>query len=169
MASSKLGAPKRVSKKLLGRTDTEKALWTLDKLTQEEARVASAQGLWAMEHVNSRVKRVRGDVQCVGVNVQDVDERVKGADDRIRGVNDQPCLPRFRQLSVDSVRYPYARTWPFWAILTIACTAYRMSMAGSHYGAAHPYRLLSSPDALTPSPVTWQDRNSHRHTYNLDN
>ncbi|KAI0279670.1 hypothetical protein BC826DRAFT_975816 [Russula brevipes] len=120
MSSSKQSAPKRVSKKLLGRTDIEKALWTLDKLTQEEARMASAQGLWAAERVNSRAKRVRGNVQCVGENVQDADERVKGADDRIRGVDDRPCLPRFRQLSVDSVRYPYACTRPFWAILTIA-------------------------------------------------
>ncbi|KAI0276171.1 hypothetical protein BC826DRAFT_1114180 [Russula brevipes] len=126
MASSK---PERVSKKLLGRTDTEKALWTLDKLTQEEARVASAQGLWAMEHVNSRVKRVGGDVQCVGVNVQDVDERVK--DNSAWTLSAVPCLSR---LAVHPSGAVVLERMPL--------------LTRSHLGFASPDRRFWSPSAF---------------------
>ncbi|KAI0297952.1 hypothetical protein BC826DRAFT_137303 [Russula brevipes] len=95
-------APKRFFKKLLGRTDIEKSLWALDKLTQEEARMASAECLMAAERVNKRVKRVGSDVQSVGEDVQGVDERVKGVDDRIKGVDDRVKDVKYKVKGVDN-------------------------------------------------------------------
>jgi hypothetical protein len=45
-------------KKLIGRTEMEDALKRLDKLTQEEARMAAAQNLKATHTVDKRVKGV---------------------------------------------------------------------------------------------------------------
>jgi len=53
-------------KKLIGHTDIEDSLHQLDKLTQEEARMASAEQL-----------RI----------AHSVEERVKGVDDRVQGVD----------------------------------------------------------------------------------
>jgi hypothetical protein len=68
-------------KKLVGRTDLEDALKRLDKLTQEEARMATAQVLKATHNVDDRVKGVADKV--VGV-----DDRVAGIDDRVASVDD---------------------------------------------------------------------------------
>jgi hypothetical protein len=43
---------------MVGRTDIENALQTLDKLTQEEARMAAAEVLKATRHVDDRVRGV---------------------------------------------------------------------------------------------------------------
>ncbi|KAF8470952.1 hypothetical protein DFH94DRAFT_847480 [Russula ochroleuca] len=52
------GRMKKFGKKLIGRTDMEDALKRLDKLTQEEARMAVAQNLKATQIVDERVKGV---------------------------------------------------------------------------------------------------------------
>ena len=62
-------------KKLVGRTDIEDALGRLDRLTQDEARMAAAQGLKATHEVDSRV--------------QAVDDKVRGVDDKVQGVGDK--------------------------------------------------------------------------------
>ncbi len=49
-------------KKLVGITDVEDALRTLDKLTQEEALMAAAQGLKAIQVLDDRVREVGGQV-----------------------------------------------------------------------------------------------------------
>jgi seryl-tRNA synthetase len=103
--------------KLMGNRDIEDSLERLDKLTQEEARMASAEQL-KMTHstdgkvtgvddrvrsVEGQVEGVRGDMQDVRVDVQDVrsnvrdvgnkvqdvDDRVQGIDNNIRGVDDK--------------------------------------------------------------------------------
>ena len=48
----------KYAKKLVGRTEMEDALRKLDKLTQEEARMAAAQNLKATHVVGERVKVV---------------------------------------------------------------------------------------------------------------
>lgn len=58
----------------MGRTDLEDSLGRLDRLTQEEARMAAAQGLKATHGVDSKV--------------QVVDNRVKGVDDKLHVVID---------------------------------------------------------------------------------
>ena len=49
-------------KRLIGRTDVEDALKKLDKLTDEEARMAVAQNLKATHNVDERVKMVGNKV-----------------------------------------------------------------------------------------------------------
>jgi hypothetical protein len=87
-------------KKLTGNTDLENSLERLDKLTQEEARMASAEQLKMSHSIDGRVKNVeekvqdaRGDVHDVGIKVQDVDYRVQSVGSNIssgvQGVNDR--------------------------------------------------------------------------------
>jgi len=49
-------------KRLAGKTDLEDALKKLDKLTQEEARMAIAQNLRATQNVDDRVEEVNDKV-----------------------------------------------------------------------------------------------------------
>jgi archaellum component FlaC len=74
----------------------EDALKRLDKLTQEEARMAAAQNLKATYTVDERVKRVVDTVGAMDNKVADVDDRVAGvsgqvadASDQVAGVSDQ--------------------------------------------------------------------------------
>jgi methyl-accepting chemotaxis protein len=97
------GRSDKYLKKLVGRTDIEDALKRLDKLTQEESRMAAAEILRVTHAVDERVKgvadtaaaidnRVAGvDERVVGVgeHVADVDERVAGVGDQVAGVVDQ--------------------------------------------------------------------------------
>jgi hypothetical protein len=93
---------------LTGNREIEDSLERLDKLTQEEARMASAEQL-KMTHsvgvkvmgVDNRVKGVEGQVQDVGDkvqivegrvqdvrgDVQDVGIKVQGVDDKLDQVN----------------------------------------------------------------------------------
>ena len=66
----------KYAKKLIGRTEIEDALKTLDKLTQEEAWMGIAQNLKATHTVGDSVREV---VDMVAV----VDNRVAGVDDRV--------------------------------------------------------------------------------------
>ncbi len=82
-------------KKLIGRTDLEDALKRLERLTNEEARMATAQVLKATHAVDDKVGRVEDKVldvddRVAGVNdsVARVDERVVGVDDRVARVAD---------------------------------------------------------------------------------
>jgi hypothetical protein len=68
-------------KKLIGRTDMEDALERLDKLTLEEARMATAEVLTAMHVVYDSVRGV--DKRVVGV-----DERVKAVGEKVAVVID---------------------------------------------------------------------------------
>jgi len=63
-------------KRLAGRTDMEDALKRLDKLTQEEARMAIAQNLKATHAVDDRVRVVDDRVASVGDEVKAVNDKV---------------------------------------------------------------------------------------------
>ena len=63
-------------KKLVGRTEIEDALGRLDRLTQDEVRMAAAQGLMATHEVDDKVKTVEGKVQGVDNRVRDVDVKM---------------------------------------------------------------------------------------------
>ena len=83
----------RFLKTLAGNTDIECSLDKLDKLTLEEARMASAE-LLKMTHsvdgkvmgVDDRVKGVEGKVQDVGGDVQAVRDDVQDVRDNIQGI-----------------------------------------------------------------------------------
>jgi hypothetical protein len=81
---------------LTGNTDIEDSLARLDKLTQEEARIASAE-LLKMTHsvdgkvmgVDDRVKGVEGSVQDVRSDVHDVGNKVQGVEGKVLGVDNK--------------------------------------------------------------------------------
>jgi peptidoglycan hydrolase CwlO-like protein len=102
-------------KKLTGNSDIEDSLKRLDRLTQEEARIASAELLKMTQNINgkvmgvdyrvmgvegkmrdvrdnvqgvgNKVQDVHGDVQDIRDKVQDVDARVQGVDDKLDQAN----------------------------------------------------------------------------------
>jgi methyl-accepting chemotaxis protein len=83
-------------KKLIGRTDIEDALKRLDKLTHEEARMATAENLKATHAVGESVRGVVDKVEAIDNRVASVDNTVKGVntivasvDDRVRVVDDR--------------------------------------------------------------------------------
>jgi archaellum component FlaC len=67
----------------------EDALKRLDKLTQEEARMAAVQNLKVTHNVDERMKGVANTVEAIDNKVARVDERVAGVDDRVAGVNER--------------------------------------------------------------------------------
>jgi hypothetical protein len=83
-------------KKLIGNTNLEDSLQRLDKLTHEEAWLASAE-LLKTTHciegkvigVDNAVQHVRGDVQDVGKKVEGIDNRVESISERMRAVDDR--------------------------------------------------------------------------------
>jgi len=78
--STELSA-ERYLKKLAGRTDVEDALKRLDKLTHEEAWMATAQVLRATHNVDDRVRGVDNKVTSVDEKVKAVDVKVAEAVD----------------------------------------------------------------------------------------
>ena len=88
-------------KKLIGNTEIEDSLEKLDKLTVEEARMASAELLEITHRVDDRVKGVEGSVQDVHGNVQVVDNRVQGVDNRVQAVDDRLQIVDDRAQVVD--------------------------------------------------------------------
>ena len=64
-------------KKLIGRTDIEDALKRLDRLTQEEARMAAAQVLNVANTVDGRVRGVDDKIAAVIDGTQQIFSRQK--------------------------------------------------------------------------------------------
>jgi hypothetical protein len=87
----------------MGNREIEDSLERLDKLTQEEARMASAEQLKMTHNVDGKVmgvdnrvrgvegqvEGVRGDVQDARVDVQDVGNMVQDFGDRVQGFRPQ--------------------------------------------------------------------------------
>ena len=73
-------------KKLIGRTEIKDALKRLDKLTQEEARMAAAQNLKATNNVDKRVEGVADMVVAIDNSVAGVDDRVRVVDNKVMEV-----------------------------------------------------------------------------------
>jgi hypothetical protein len=76
-------------KKLMGKNDVEDALKRLDRLTQEEARMASAQLLEITNAIDSEVRGIAENVLVVDDRVAGVDEHVAVVDDRVACVDDR--------------------------------------------------------------------------------
>jgi len=66
----------RYLRKLLGRPDIEDALKRLDKLTNEEARMATAQVLKSTHNIDDRVRVLSESVAVVDNKVTSIGERV---------------------------------------------------------------------------------------------
>jgi peptidoglycan hydrolase CwlO-like protein len=74
-------------KRLVGRTDIEDALQRLDKLTQEEGRMAIAEGLKATHGIDNKVQDVGDKVEGVDNKIQGVDKKIQGVNNKIQGVH----------------------------------------------------------------------------------
>jgi hypothetical protein len=79
-------------KKLIGKTDMEDALKKLDMLTNEEARMATAQVLKATHAVDDRVAGVDDKVASVDNRVEGVEVRVASVDDKVKAVDDKVAV-----------------------------------------------------------------------------
>jgi archaellum component FlaC len=88
-------------KRLIARTDMEDALKQLDKLTNEEARMAVAQNLKTTHNVDERVRGIANTVVAVDNRVAGVDNRVAGVDDRVAGVDSKVARVDDKVASVD--------------------------------------------------------------------
>ena len=73
----------------MGKTDIEDALSRLDKLTHEEARMASAHLLKITHGVDNKVMKIDVGVKGVDNKVKGVDDKVTGVDARVIGVDDK--------------------------------------------------------------------------------
>ena len=94
-------SPEKYLKKLVGKTEIEDSLKRLDKLTQEEARMAIAQVLKATHTVDDRVREVTDQVIGVDNRVAGVDDRLATVDDRVATVDDRVVRVDDRLASVD--------------------------------------------------------------------
>jgi len=75
--------------KLIGRTKIEDALKRLDRLTQEEARMAAAQNLKVVRTVDKRVEEVVDTVEAIDIKVASVDDQVAGVSKRVVTIDDR--------------------------------------------------------------------------------
>jgi hypothetical protein len=73
----------------MGKNDIEDALKRLDRLTQEEARMAAAQLLKVTNTIDNRVGGIADNVLVVDNRVAGTDDRVAGVDERVAGVDDR--------------------------------------------------------------------------------
>ena len=73
-------------KKLIRKNSVEDALKKLDRLTQEEARMAAAQLLKVTNAIDNKVGGIADNVLAVDNRVAGVDERVAGVDEHVAGV-----------------------------------------------------------------------------------
>ncbi|KAH9178014.1 hypothetical protein EDB89DRAFT_2239731 [Lactarius sanguifluus] len=70
------GRTKKYLKKLVGRNDVEDALQRLDRLTQEEARMAAVEALMITRGIDDKMDGVNEKVQCVNTKVEGIDNKV---------------------------------------------------------------------------------------------
>jgi hypothetical protein len=73
----------------MGKNDIEDALKRLDRLTQEEARMASAQLLKITNAIESEVSEIADTVLVVDDRVAGVDVRVAGVGEHVKNVDDR--------------------------------------------------------------------------------
>ena len=85
----------------MGKNNIEDALKRLDRLTQEEARMASAQLLQITNGIDSEVKEIADNVHVVDDRVAGVDERVAGVDERVANVDERVASVDERVAGVD--------------------------------------------------------------------
>jgi hypothetical protein len=73
----------------MGKNDIEDALKRLDRLTQEEARMASAQLLEIANAIDSGVRQIADDMLVVDNRVASVGDQVRGVGEQVQGVGNR--------------------------------------------------------------------------------
>ena len=71
----------------MGKNDVGDALKNLDRLTQEEARMATAQLMKVTNTVDNRIGGISNSVLVVDNRVAGIDDRVAGVDEHVAGVD----------------------------------------------------------------------------------
>ena len=75
-------------KKLMGKNNIEDALKRLDRLTQEEARMAAAQLLNVTNTIDNRVEEIADSMLVVDNRVAGIGDQVQGIDNKVAAVMD---------------------------------------------------------------------------------
>jgi len=88
-------------KRLFGKNNIEDPLKRLDRLTQEEARMAAAESLKVVNTIDNRVAGIDDRVAGVDERVAGVDDRVKDVDDKVCAVDDKVCAVDDKVCAVD--------------------------------------------------------------------
>ena len=88
-------------RKLTGKNEIEDALKRLDRLTQEEARMAAAQLLKVTNTIENRVGGIADNVLVVDNKVAGIDDRVASVDERVAGVDERVAGVDERVAGVD--------------------------------------------------------------------
>ncbi|KAN0139402.1 hypothetical protein V8E53_002903 [Lactarius tabidus] len=83
------GSTKKLLRKLAGIADVENALKRLDRLTQEEARMALAEVLRFTHNVRDELKAVDGNVEIVRNRVMDIRDKVADMGGRVEDMGDK--------------------------------------------------------------------------------
>ena len=92
-------------KKIAGITKLEDGLKKLDKMTNEEARLANAEVMRLAHIIDKKVEGINEEVQVVNVQVRDVDKKVQGVDEKIQGVSvDVKVVEEKMQTIIDGAR-----------------------------------------------------------------
>ena len=92
-------------RRLAGIPDLEDALKKLDRLTQEEARMALAEVLRITHDVRGEVNVIDGKVESVGQKVEVVGDKVKDIGDKIEGMDDKVrCVDDKFQVVIDGAQ-----------------------------------------------------------------
>ncbi|KAH9023811.1 hypothetical protein EDB84DRAFT_1440875 [Lactarius hengduanensis] len=78
---------KKFLKKAAGTTKLEDGLKKLDKMTNDEVRMASAELLRIAHVIDEKVEGVDNKLQGVGIQVKEIDENVQGVNKDVRGVS----------------------------------------------------------------------------------
>ncbi|KAN0136205.1 Ankyrin repeat-containing domain protein [Lactarius tabidus] len=79
---------KKFLKKIAGITKLEDGLKKLDKMTNEEVRMANAESLRLSHNIDKKVEVVDEKVQGVGGQVKGVDEKVQGVNENVLSVHE---------------------------------------------------------------------------------
>jgi hypothetical protein len=74
-------------RKLVGRKEVEDALQRLDRLTQEEARMAAIEVLKVTRRINDKVKDVDQRVECVDDRVRGISVKVEEVDGKVQSID----------------------------------------------------------------------------------
>ena len=111
-------------RKLAGMADLEDALKKLDRLTQEEARMANAEVLRLAHSIRDGVNLVDGKVEEVGDKVEDVGEKVGDVGDKVQ------CVDEKVQVVIDGARATFGLLLNLFNIYTFRRQASKNSGQG---------------------------------------
>ncbi|KAF8494970.1 hypothetical protein F5888DRAFT_1890781 [Russula emetica] len=121
----KRGRLQKYLRKLVGNTEIEDSLQRLDRLTQEEARMASAELLKVTHSVEGKVDDVHSDVQDIGSKVQNVDGRVQDVQGDVHDVDNRPIAATYQPIVANYKTQP--DTTPNQYLLVDASTTQQQS------------------------------------------